>query len=260
MPAFAPDYARVYDLLYHDKNYAEEARYIVALLQLYGIVANDSGNLLDLGCGTGRFAAELTRHHYTLRGIDSSPAMIARAAERRLLHASFEVGDVRTWQSPERFDAAVSLFHVVSYLTTYPDLAAALTTAFRQLRKGGIFIFDFWYGPAVLRHPPEVRMKFVEDELLEVERIGVPSTDTRGHIVEVRYDIQVRDKTRTQSSTPTAADTASFQERHRLRYWFLPELIAHAQRAGFEHLADYTWLTRQPLQPDAWNGVMVLRK
>ena len=44
------DYAKYYNLLYQDKNYAEETDFVL------GLLTNDNRalhSLLDLGCGTG---------------------------------------------------------------------------------------------------------------------------------------------------------------------------------------------------------------
>ena len=52
------DYAKYYNLLYQDKNYAEETDFVL------GLLTNDNRalhSLLDLGCGTGRHALELAR-------------------------------------------------------------------------------------------------------------------------------------------------------------------------------------------------------
>ena len=46
-------YAAYYDLLYQDKNYHKEAKYILRLLEDNGI---SSGKILELGSGTGKHA------------------------------------------------------------------------------------------------------------------------------------------------------------------------------------------------------------
>ena len=53
--SFSARYSQYYDLFYHEKNYKAEAAFVTDLLGRYGIVG---GHLMDLGCGTGRHAAE----------------------------------------------------------------------------------------------------------------------------------------------------------------------------------------------------------
>ena len=132
MTVFA-DYAPWYDLLYQDKDYAAETRFVEARLRDHGIA---SGRLLDLGCGTGMHALDFARQGWKVAGIDLSHEMIASAkarAEQAGLSIPFRQGDVRE-AGPERdFDAVVSLFHVASYQTSRDALAAMLRSAHAAL-------------------------------------------------------------------------------------------------------------------------------
>src|SRR5688500_2417854 len=54
-------------------------------------------DLLDAGCGTGRYAIELARRGYLVHGIDLSPELIdvaERSAQDARAPASFRVGDI----------------------------------------------------------------------------------------------------------------------------------------------------------------------
>lgn len=55
--------------------------------------------VVDLGCGDGRLTAELHRRFGARQtvGIDSSPEMLARAADYAGPEVSFEAGDLSTW-------------------------------------------------------------------------------------------------------------------------------------------------------------------
>jgi SAM-dependent methyltransferase len=70
----------------------------------------DDADVLDLGCGGARAAAQAVaaRHRYT--GIDLSAAQIERARER-IPHGRFRVADAMQLElEPESFDAVISLF------------------------------------------------------------------------------------------------------------------------------------------------------
>ena len=62
--------------------------------------------MLDAGCGSGRYAAELAAAGFRVTGVDRSTQLIA-VAEARGARARFEVADLREWQPAEPFDAAV---------------------------------------------------------------------------------------------------------------------------------------------------------
>ncbi len=117
--------------------------------------------ILDLGCGTGTHAIELAKIGYAVTGVDRSEEMLERASERLsefpkdiATRLAFFQGDIRTTRQKGRFDAVVSLFHLFSYLPRNGDLREALATAKAHLHPNGIFIFDYWYGTAVLSDPP----------------------------------------------------------------------------------------------------------
>lgn len=132
-------YSRYYDLLYRDKDYAGEAAYVRSLIER---TKPGARTLLDLGCGTGRHDALLAELGYSVTGVDRSSEMleVARASAAKLgpeKAPRFEQGDVRTVRLGKTFDVVVSLFHVVSYMTTNADLKQAFRTAREHLAPGG---------------------------------------------------------------------------------------------------------------------------
>ncbi|HEY4744175.1 MAG TPA: class I SAM-dependent methyltransferase, partial [Desulfuromonadaceae bacterium] len=151
-------YARYYDLLYRDKDYAAEADFVAGLLLAH---APEARTLLELGCGTGRHAEFLARQGFAVHGVDRSEGMLADAGRRRENlpddvrgRLAFSPGDARDVRLGRHFDAVVSLFHVMSYMAEGRDLEHAFATARAHLAPGGVFLFDFWYGPAVLSDRP----------------------------------------------------------------------------------------------------------
>jgi SAM-dependent methyltransferase len=68
--------------------------------------------ILDVGCGTGRHAIELTQRGYSVTGIDLSASQLKRAAEKaeRLgLKIDFQQHDARNLPFRQEFDAAIML-------------------------------------------------------------------------------------------------------------------------------------------------------
>ncbi|MCG8607729.1 methyltransferase domain-containing protein, partial [bacterium] len=74
----------------HDVGFGSFARssapWLWNLLRQYQIT---SGLVIDLGCGSGIWAAELLKAGYDVLGVDISPAMIA-LAKKRAPEASFK--------------------------------------------------------------------------------------------------------------------------------------------------------------------------
>jgi SAM-dependent methyltransferase len=256
MSVFAA-YARYYDLLYRDKDYAGEARFVSEQLRSGGSAGN---TLLELGCGTGRHALSFAALGWDVLGVDLSAAMVTQAHQRRAAAAAplqdrvtFTEGDVRSVRLQRTFDAAVSLFHVMSYQTAEADLSAAFQTAAAHLRTGGLFLFDFWHGPAVLADPPVIRIKRLRDEATELTRIAEPEHLPAAHVIRVNYDIFLKDR--------TSGLIAEIRETHVLRYLFIEEIARLLRAAGLELLQAGAWMDMaRPLGPDAWYGCAIARR
>lgn len=261
-------YARYYDLLYRDKDYKSEVEYVESLIKKY---KPDAKSILDLGCGTGRHDFLLAEKGYSVTGVDMSEEMLAVANARlstlnrkteienkrstltSISTLAFTQGDVRNIRLNKTFDVVISLFHVMSYQTTNEDLNAAFETAKVHLKKGGIFIFDFWYGPAVLTDRPSVREKKLEDEELIVHRTAVPVMHPNENIVDVNYEVIIEEK--------KTGITKKLKETHKMRYLFLPELDFMLKNLGFKTLDALEWMSSdRQLSFDSWYGISVVRK
>jgi SAM-dependent methyltransferase len=246
-------YAKYYDLLYRDKDYAAEVVYINSLIQLDHPHAR---NILDLGSGSGKHAIRLSDQGYEVNGVDLSAEMIALAQSRALAagysKAVFKHGDIRTVRLGRTYDVVISLFHVMSYQTTNDDLAAATATAAVHLEPGGIFIFDCWYGPAVLVQRPEVRIKRLEDDDISVTRVAEPRLLPSNNSVEVNYTMFVFDKKTKEWNT--------FGEPHCMRYLFIPEIRQLLDDAGLDLVRREEWMTGREPDVSSWSTVFVARK
>jgi SAM-dependent methyltransferase len=246
-------YSKYYDLLYRDKDYAGEAAYVHGLIQRH---APGAKSILELGSGTGKHAILLAEKGYRVTGVDQSEGMVAQATERAretgCAEVAFSAGDIRDVRVDGRFDAVISLFHVVSYLPTNEDLASAFATAARHVKPGGVFVFDCWYGPAVLTEKPVVRVKRLEDDSVRVVRIAEPRLHPNECTVDVNYTVFVQDK-------PSGAWDV-ITETHAMRYLFAPELARMLHDAGFTLERTEEWLSGAEASERSWGVVFVGRK
>lgn len=246
-------YARYYDLLYRDKDYKKETDYVDSLIKRYS--RRSVKTLFDVGCGTGGHALWFAKKGYKIVGIDKSREMIsiARKAALKEDRAEFKVSDVSNLSLHKKFDVAVSLFHVMSYLTTNEKFAESLKNINSQLKKGGLFIFDFWYGPAVLAQRPSKRIKDASDELAIIRRLAVPKININQDTVDVFYKNSILSKDNKLIKI--------VKERHSMRYFFLPELSLMLGLAGFKMVKCLKWMSfEEGVSEDSWSGVIVAKK
>ena len=247
-------YAGTYDELYYDKDYAAECDLIERIFQTYGNGTIKS--VLDLGCGTGNHAIPLAHRGYKIVGVDRSEGMLARAHKKlaNLLSkstATFHHGDIRTIDLHQNFDAVLMMFAVLGYQLENADILSSLKTAHRHLRPGGIFIFDVWFGPAVLKQGPSQRVKEIPTPEGKIIRVTSGELDIGRHICTVKYHLSRLEGERLADET---------EETHRVRYFFTLELEHFLQGAGFTlaRLAAFPDFDREPSE-DTWNILGVVK-
>ena len=120
--------------------------------------------ILDVGCGTGRHAIELTKRGYNVTGIDLSETQLQRAhekAEAESLDITFLKHDARNLPFKGEFDAAIMLCEGGFPLMETDEMNFdILRSVARSLRKPGKFIFTTLNGLFPLYHSVE---KFCSD-------------------------------------------------------------------------------------------------
>ena len=166
-------------------------------------------------------------------GIDISPLMIEIAQENgreNCQKIDFSVADIRRYEPQLKYDAVISLFHVMSYQNENQDILDAFISARKALNQGGLFLFDVWYGPGVLSDKPEVRVKKVADEKYELIRVAQPVMYDKKNVVDVNYEVLIIDK--------ETSNIKKINETHSMRYFFVPELVFLLEKAGFELITN----------------------
>src|SRR6266571_1959852 len=134
------------DLAYiHDVGFGDFAKNSApGLLQILHNSGLASGLVVDLGCGSGIWASELSRAGYDVLGIDLSTSMI-EIARKRAPKAKFRVGSLLKVEVPV-CDAVTSLGECLNYLFDEINSIDQLRRLFRRvysaLNPGGLFVFD----------------------------------------------------------------------------------------------------------------------
>src|SRR4051794_38617405 len=99
--------------------------------------------LLDVGCGTGKSFLPMLARGYEVTAFDISPAMAARACEAAAgSEAEVLVADVRELPELGSFDIAIALDDGLNYMLSDDELLSAFSGLARNLRPGGLLVFD----------------------------------------------------------------------------------------------------------------------
>jgi SAM-dependent methyltransferase len=220
---FYAEYAWAFDLLI-DRPVRRECGAIAAWLVERGVLPG--AELLDAGCGTGRYAIEMARRGYLVHGIDLSPELIdvaERSAHDAPVSASFRVGDILN-QPSRRFDAILCRGVLNDFVDD--DSRAVVFAAFaRALRPAGVLILDVreWEATALRKDREPLFRKRVDTDRGQLTFTSTTELDRekRSLLLSERHTLVSEGQER----------SSSYQ--FMMRCWTREELAAGFARAGF---------------------------
>jgi len=174
---------------------------------------------------------------------------LERAGVQAPLHAHpFQTAD----RIGRTFDVVTAMFSAVNYLTTARDISSALGAIGRLLVPGGLFIFDFWNGNAVLHGYSPVRVKDVRVDRRRLLRTSETRLDPVRQTAHVHYTVVILEDGKV---------VTEFTEDHHLRYYFPQEMVDLLEGHGLEVVQRCPFLEPEAeITPREWNLTYVARK
>ena len=188
---FYAEYAWAFDLLI-DRPVEKECAVIAAWLLGRGILPG--AEILDAGCGTGRYSRELARRGYIVHGVDLSPELIAvakGAVADRAGGVSFAVADILA--PPTARYAAILCRGVLNDIIDDDRRDAVFATFARALRPNGALILDVreWGASAERKTREPLFRKRVSTDRGELTFTSVTELDA-GHrllLISERHEL-----------------------------------------------------------------------
>lgn len=170
-------------------------------------------------------------------------------AGKEKIPVDFLQGDLRNLGLNKKFDVAIAMFAVMSYQTTNRDIEDTLKSIRKHLNPGGLFIFDVWFGPAVIVQQPTDRVKVIKSAEERVIRIAHPVLDIINHIVQVNYTVMRIKGNKIIEET---------KESHQMRFFFPQELTYFLEKNGFcvRKICPFMSLDGEPTVND-WNIAVI---
>ncbi|RVU34689.1 class I SAM-dependent methyltransferase [Hwanghaeella grinnelliae] len=198
----------------------------------------DARKVIDLGCGTGRFAIDLARRGYEVTALDPAPAMIDFARRQDGADAvNWFVGTASDIPAGLAADAAVMMGHAFQCLTTDQAIDSTLLAIRNTLRPGGRFLFES-------RNPQTGPWRhWNKRQEISSDSVGFPVAIDR-QVVEVNGDLV------------SFEEHFSFSEkvvtsRSTLRFLGEAEIVAHLQKTGFKDITVFGFWDRRPFSDDS---------
>jgi SAM-dependent methyltransferase len=202
------------------------------------------GEVLELGCGTGRVTMALARHGIKVTGLDLSQEMLAVfkakiEAEPGLREMITIVhGDMANFNFEKRFSLIITPFRVFQALTEEANIASSLRCIRECLADGGLFIVN------VFNPRPVMDERWCYQEEIQWER---SDENTGNHVVKKTWGDRI-DPVK-QIIYPHFAYEVTFpdgrEERFtedlQLKYYYEPQLQAVVEAAGLKIVERFGW-------------------
>ncbi len=226
---FYGEYAWAFDLLI-DRPVGQECDAISAWFTQRGIPPG--ATLLDAGCGTGRYAAELARRGYAVEGVDRSAELIEIARQSIRGHGnavSFRVGDLLALPVT-RYDGILCRGVLNDFVND--DARRSVFAAFAgALRRPGVLILDVREWDAT-RERKQREPVFRKSVLTDRGKLTFTST------TELDPDRQQLVLSETHTLVNDAGEHSS-DYRFVMRCWTRSELDSVFVRGGFGSVAYF---------------------
>jgi SAM-dependent methyltransferase len=190
---FYSEFAWAFDLLI-DRPVQKDCSTIAMWLVERGVVPG--ATILDAGCGTGRYAMELGRRGYVVRGIDVSADLLAEAKRSlgsQARQVSFAVADILTL-TVSSYDAILCR-GVLNDLVDEDARLSAFASFARTLRTDGVLILDVrnWDATATRKAREPLFRKRVDTHRGNLTFTSVTELDAPAHrlVVRERHTLEV---------------------------------------------------------------------
>lgn len=242
MSAFYTRVARFYDAETGDKTDD---------LALYSQLAQDyHGDILDIGCGTGRVLIHLAQEGYDVYGIDNDIAMLDRLDQKlkRMPHLKDKItyydGDVLTYQLDKKFNLILLTYNALMHFQEQDSQIQLLQQVKKWINNDGLLVIDLPNAGDVFASQ-ETDALMLERTFLEPEsghQVMLQSVSYLDRVTQVLhvdwiYDEMDGDGTVKRLIAP-----------HRLRYFFYAEIKLLLKVCGFEIEAVYGDTDESPFE------------
>lgn len=220
-------FSEIYDRLTHDIHYIKWADYLQSAFLKFGLSPK---LILELGCGTGSLALEMSKRGYEMIALDASVDMLGRAYEKAKAKDAdilFLNQDMREFELYGTVDAIICLLDSINYITSKKDLNKVFRLVHNYLNPGGLFIFD-------INSPYKLSQVLGNETFYELDNeiswVWKNTYDSKKRITTFDITFFVKNKDGLYER---------FEETHKERAFTREEIVEALEAAGLRLLGDY---------------------
>jgi hypothetical protein len=144
------------------------------------------------------------------------------------------------------------LFDSIGYVATNERISRVLQGVRRQLRSGGLFVFEFWHAAAMLRDYDPLRVRRWQTAQGQLLRISETSLDCARQLSQVTYHVyEFQPDGMCSRLTETQVN----------RYFLVQEMSHWLTCAGLAPVKFFAGFTEnESIKEDTWHVVAVARR
>ncbi len=210
-----------------------------------------NGEVLELGCGTGRVALALAKEGFNVTGLDLSTQMLDIFRQKLAASPDLERniklfhGSMADFHLEQKYALIIAPFRAFQAVTADEDINGALACIYEHLTDDGIFIVN------VFNPHPVMDESWCYDETVQWERLDEKTgnhvvkkhwgdrIDTVNQIIYPHYAYEV---TYPDGKTERITDDLS------LKYYYPEQLRATVEKRGFIIKESFAWYDKAPLE------------
>ena len=260
--------AQVYDIQYEANPPLPDAPFYLEYAQKQCGSNGEKGEILELGCGTGRVALPLAKQGFSITGLDLSQQMLDIFQEKLANAAAVQPGlaqrveiihgNMTDFAIGRKFALITAPFRAFQAITNPQDIENTLVCIRQHLADDGVFIVNVFNPYA---DPLD------ESWCREEEFVGEMTDDETGmHIA--RYECRQRIDVANQVIYPVLSyditypggDTERLVELLQMKYYYIRQLRAEVEKAGMGVLEEFSWYDKTPFGDGGREIILVCGK
>lgn len=240
-------FAQFYDGLTLNVDYKAKADYLCELFRRF---SHDTGDTLDLACGTGTLTLEMKRRGIDIYGADMSEDMLSLAQQKAYeegLDVMFLRQKMQSLDLYGTINTCICTLDSISHLKGEDQVRQTFGRVACFMEKGGLFVFDV---NTVYKHREILGSNTFVYDTDDVFCVWQNTYREHDHRVQIELDFFVPDGRVYSRSSESFCEYAYTQEH-------ITQMLADS---GFEVLAVYEDMTFESPKPDTQRMTFAARK